>query len=196
MINKLKWKYENWFFRKKYAVGKYTYGLPKVFQWGTKSTLIIGKFCSIGPSVEIFLDSDHRTDWVSTYPFPAFFKELRNINGYVATKGNVSIGNDVWIGYGAKILSGVTIGDGAVIGAAAVVTKNVPPYSVVVGNPGRVVKYRFSPSEIERLLAIKWWEWHIDKILKHAEELMSDRVSCFVNNEMDEVDPTHGITNS
>jgi len=191
MINKVKWKYENWLFRKKYVVGKYTYGLPKVLQWGNRSTLIIGKFCSIGPCVEIFLDSNHRTDWISTYPFPAFFKEMNNTYDYVTSKGDVSIGNDVWIGCGAKILSGVTIGNGAVIGAGAVVTKNVPPYSVVVGNPGRVIKYRFLPSEIEQLQAIKWWDWPIDKILAHAEELMSNQVSSFTENKIDNVNSAY-----
>lgn len=180
MLDKIIYKYLNWRFHKENQIGDYSYGLPKVLRWGNESTLTIGKFCSIGPDVVIILDSGHRTEWVSTYPFPAFFEEIKNDNEYVTSKGNVHIGNDVWIGYGAKILSGVTIGDGAVVGAGAVVAKNVSPYSVVVGNPGIVVKFRFSPEEIEQLLEIKWWDWPLEKILAHSEFLMSDDVASLL----------------
>jgi len=176
MINKIIWKYENWRFRRQYVVGEYSYGLPKVLSWGKESSLTIGKFCSIAPDVEIFLDGDHRTDWVSTYPFPAFFKQSNKVTDYVASRGDVVIGNDVWIGYGAKIMSGVTLGDGAVVGAGAVVAKSVPPYAVVVGNPARVVKYRFAPDKIEHLLSIQWWHWPLEKILENVDILMSPNV--------------------
>ena len=177
MIKKIKWKYENWKLRKKFSIGYGTYGLPKVMQWGNESTLSIGKFCSIAPEVKIFLDADHRTDCISTYPFPAFYNGNKVASEYVATKGNVIIGNDVWIGYGAKILSGVSIGDGAVVGAGAVVAKNIPPYAVVVGNPAKIIKFRFKPEDVEILLGIQWWNWPLEKILSNADILMSNRVN-------------------
>ena len=92
-----------------------------------------------------------------------FFKEAKDISGHPHTKGNVIIGNDVWIGYGAKILSGVSIGDGAVVGAGAVVAKNIPPYAVVVGNPAKIIKFRFKPEDVEILLGIQWWNWPLEK---------------------------------
>ena len=183
MIKKIRWKYENWQFRRKHTVGDCSYGLPKVWQWGNESKLVIGKFCSIAPGVEILLDADHRTDWVSTYPFPAFFREAGNQAGYVSTKGDVVIGNDVWIGCGAKILSGVRIGDGAVVGAGAVVARDIPPYAVAVGNPAKVVKFRFGPEAIEHLLDIQWWNWPLEKIMTNADILMSDRIDQLTLNE-------------
>ena len=93
---------------------------------------------------------------------------------YHATKGDVTVGNDVWIGYGATILSGVTIGDGAVIGTHAVVTKDVPPYAIVAGNPGKIVKYRFSEEIINKFLEIKWWDWDYEQIYKTIPLLQNE----------------------
>jgi acetyltransferase-like isoleucine patch superfamily enzyme len=111
------------------------------------SKLTIGSFTSIAPDVRIFLGDEHRTDLVSTYPF-----------GKPTTKGNVTIGNDVWIGYGATIMSGVIIGDGAVIAARSHVVKSVHPYEVVGGNPARHIKFRFDEETIALLLELKWWD--------------------------------------
>ncbi|WP_344824120.1 CatB-related O-acetyltransferase [Rurimicrobium arvi] len=111
--------------------------------------------------MKIFLGGNHRVDWVSTYPFPAlpgFFPEAAEITGHPSTKGDVVIGNDVWIGYAAIILSGVTIGDGAVIGAGSVVSKNVGPYEIWAGNPAVCIKKRFPEEIIARLLTEKWWD--------------------------------------
>lgn len=157
-------------------VGDYTYGLPKVFHWGEDAKLRIGKFCSIAENVLIYLGGNHRTDWITTYPFPWIFPEAHHIKGHPATKGDVIIGNDVWIGNFAVILSGVTVGDGAVIGANAVVTKNVSQYSIVVGNPAREIKKRFSEEEIEILIKIKWWDWPIQKIKENLELLCSNNI--------------------
>jgi acetyltransferase-like isoleucine patch superfamily enzyme len=162
------------------SVGEYTYGIPSVFYWGENAILKMGKFCSIASYVFIYLGGNHRSDWISTYPFPVFFPEAHHIKGHPATKGDVIIGNDVWIGNSAVILSGVTIGDGSVIGANAVVTKNVSPYSIVVGNPAREVKKRFSEEEVEILLKIKWWDWSIQKIKENLESICCNNIKQFL----------------
>ena len=120
------------------------------------------------------LGREHRKDWVTTYPFPAFpdvWPEAKDIPGVEISKGDVIIGNDVWICYGATILSGVKIGHGAVIGARAVVTKDVEPYAVVAGNPAREIKKRFTPKQIQKLLDIAWWDWPEEKIRENIKML-------------------------
>jgi Acetyltransferase (isoleucine patch superfamily) len=131
--------------------------------------LIIGKFCSIASDVKFIMNGgNHRTDWLTNYPFPVFG------NGWESAmpdswpfKGNTVIGNDVWIGYGATIMPGIKIGDGAIIGAQSVVTRDVPPYSIVGGNPAKEIRKRFEDSVIEDLLNIRWWDWDIQKITRH-----------------------------
>lgn len=166
-----------------YVFGEYTYGKPKVLEWGEGTHLTVGKFCAIAKNVHIFLGGNHRTDWITTYPFSALtneFPEAKHIKGHPTTKGNVTIGNDVWIGYGAVILSGVTIGDGAVIGAFSVVTKNVNPYEIVAGNPAKVIRKRFNDEVISHLLEIAWWNWPINKISSEINFLCNDEVSEFI----------------
>jgi acetyltransferase-like isoleucine patch superfamily enzyme len=168
-----------------YKIGRGTYGNPTIFSWDESSTLEIGAYCSISDNVNIFLGGEHRTDWVTTYPFNIFLKTAKNYKGHPKTKGNVIIGNDVWVGYGATILSGTNIGDGAVIGAQSVVTKNVSPYSIVAGNPAKEIRKRFSNDIIERLLAIKWWELD-DKIIESIIPLLLNNnvehfLSCLEN---------------
>lgn len=143
--------------------GAYSYGLNriKVREWGEGAALTIGKFCSIAEGVEVVLGGNHRTDWMTTYPFGHIFKDIFGPAphpGHPATRGDVNIGNDVWIGEGALILSGVTIGDGAVIAARAVVTRDVEPYAIAVGNPARTVKTRFSPEVTALLRELAWWD--------------------------------------
>lgn len=165
------------------SFGDYSYGHISVFNWGHQTQYSVGKFCSIA-NATIYLGGNHRTDWVSTFPFPADpdrFPEAKKITDFAVSKGDVTIGNDVWIGSQAIILSGVTIGDGAVIGAYTVVTKNVPPYAVVVGNPGKIVKYRFDEKTIARLLKIQWWNWPIKKIRENVHLLCSSSMKRFLD---------------
>lgn len=160
----------------KYDVGRDSYGSPRIFSWGERSTLKVGKFCSIAEEVKIFLGGNHRSDWVTTFPFSALWPSATHITGHPATRGDVVIGHDVWIGYGATILSGVTIGNGAVIGAFSVVAKDVPPYSVVVGNPAKVVKKRFTEDKIEILQELRWWDWDNEKLIYAMESLLCSDV--------------------
>ncbi len=163
-----------------YSIGDHTYGKPRVLSWGEGATLKIGKYCSISTHVIIFLGSEHRVDWVSTYPFPFLWKEARSITGHPATKGDVIIGNDVWIGYGVTILSGVTIGDGAAIGACSLVAKDIPPYAIVAGNPAQIVRYRFDEGTIKRLLQIKWWDWPEHQVRENIKYICSPTIETFV----------------
>ncbi len=164
----------------RYQIGEHTYGKPEIIHWGEEANLKIGKFCSISRHVVVFLGSEHRTDWVSTYPLPELWDSAKTIPGHPATKGDVIIGNDVWIGYNVTIVSGVKIGDGAVIGTGAVVAKDIPPYGVAVGNPARVVRYRFDEKTIEKLLKIKWWDWPDEKVAEHAHLICSSLVDEFI----------------
>lgn len=142
-----------------YTIGKGTYGVPEIYDWNEGSTLKIGAYCSISSNVKIYLGGHHRSDWISTYPFPAFIEKAKNIKNYGGTNGNVTIGNDVWICANVIILSGVTIGDGAVIANGSVVTKNVAAYEIVGGNPATHIKYRFEENLKQKLLRINWWDW-------------------------------------
>ncbi len=134
-----------------------------------KDRLIIGKFCSIACGAKfLFNSANHKMASLSTYTFPLFFEEWglekENVAQAWDQKGDIIIGNDVWIGYEAVILSGVTIGDGAVIGCRAVVTKDVPPYTIVGGVPAKPIRKRFNEETIKELQKIKWWDWPEEKI--------------------------------
>ena len=147
---------------KKYSIGDNTYGNPTIFSYLSESKLIIGKYCSIAQDVTIILGGNHRVDWITTYPFSALFDEAKHIKGHPSTKGDIKIGNDVWIGMGTTILSGVNIGDGACIASKSLIIKDVPPYAIVGGNPAKIIKYRFNDAEIKALLKICWWNWPIN----------------------------------
>lgn len=163
------------------TVGRFTYGSPSFKLWREDESVSIGAFCSIAEEVVIFGGGEHRSDWVTTFPLRiAFGDPLAGLDGHPANKGPTRVGNDVWIGYGATILSGVQVGDGAIIGARAVVVRDVPPYGVVAGNPGRVVRKRFSDMQIERLLALKWWDWPIEQIQARQGELCHSDVEGFL----------------
>jgi acetyltransferase-like isoleucine patch superfamily enzyme len=144
------------------------------------ATLRVGRYCSIADEVTIFLGAEHRVDWVTTYPFTVLDPAFRDVPGHPATKGDVVIGNDVWIGFGALILSGVTIGDGAVIGARSVVTRDVPPYAIAGGNPSRVLRARFSEQEVQDLLRIRWWDWDRARVNASMPLLLSGNVGEFI----------------
>lgn len=163
------------------VVGEYTYGRPEIYAWDKKTRLFIGKYCSFAKGVKIILGGEHRTDWVSTYPFSVFFDETKEIRGHPHTKGNITIGNDVWIGMDAKILSGVQIGDGAVIAAGTVVVKDVPDYTIVGGNPSRILRKRFDDRIINELMRIRWWDWPIDDVKTAMPLIMNDDPSLLID---------------
>ena len=134
-----------------------------------REKLIIGKFCSIACGTKfLFNCANHTLKSLSTYTFPLFYEEWEleksNITTAWDNKGNIVIGNDVWIGYEAVIMAGVHIGDGAIIAARAVVTKDVPPYTIVGGTPAKEIRKRFDAEVIEQLLIQKWWDWSTYKI--------------------------------
>ena len=136
--------------------------------------LIIGKFCMIASDVKFIMNgANHLTDSLSTYPFAIFGNGWENaMEGKVyPQKGDINIGNDVWIGYNATIMAGVTIGDGAIIATNSTVVKDVAPYTIVGGNPANEIKKRFLEDEIEKLLELKWWNWDIEKITKNLQNL-------------------------
>jgi len=142
-----------------------------------KDKLIIGKFCSIACGAKfIFTSANHTMQSFSTYPFPIFFEEWELDKAQVASawdnKGDIVIGNDVWIGYEAVIMPGVHIGDGAIIGTRAVVTKDVSPYAIVGGVPAKEIRKRFDEQTIETLLRIRWWDWSHEKIRQSLPFLM------------------------
>lgn len=140
--------------------------------------LIIGKFCSIACGAKfLFNSANHTMTSLSTYPFPLFFEEWglekQNVTQAWDNKGDIVIGNDVWIGYEAIIFAGVTIGDGAIIGTRAVVTKDVPPYTIVGGVPARPIKKRYNEETIAKLLKLKWWDWPEDIIAQNIQAIKS-----------------------
>lgn len=162
-----------------FVIGGSTYGRPKIRFAETGAKLRIGRYGSIADNVEILLGGNHRLDWVTTYPFPALprlWPEAAGRDGSHATNGDVNIGHDVWLGSQCLVLSGVTIGHGAVVAARAVVTRDVPPYAVVAGNPARIVRYRLSEEQIAALLAKRWWDRPEAEIGALIPILMSDRI--------------------
>lgn len=159
------------------VVGRHTYGHgAATFQIFIRGARIeVGPFCSIGPQVRILAGSDHVTTRATTFPLDALLFNPGAGNRLEAIdKGTTVIGPDVWLGLGAIVLSGVLVGAGAVIGAGAVVSKSVPPYAVVVGNPARIVRYRFDAETRRRLLALSWWDWDDAEIHAFRERFFGD----------------------
>ena len=147
--------------------------------------LMIGKFCSIACGAKfLFNSANHSLSSLSTYPFPIFYEEWgldrKNVAEAWDNKGDIVIGNDVWIGYEAVILAGVTVGYGAVIGARAMVTKDVPPYTIVGGVPAKPIRKRFSEETISEMLALKWWDWPKERIARNIPAIQSGRLDLLV----------------
>jgi len=165
------------------SFGKYTYGNVNMYYSNENAKLVVGNFCSIAANVNIYLGGNHRSDWVTTYPFGHIHQETFpsfNGHGHPATKGDVIIGNDVWISSDVTIMSGVTIGDGAIIANNSHIVSNVEPYSIVGGNPAKCIKYRFTPEQIEKLLEIKWWFWEDAKINTFSPLLCNSNIDRFI----------------
>lgn len=167
------------------SVGKYSYGFQhsKIYSWGEGAKVYIGSFCSIAPNLSLILGGNHRVDWTTTYPFGHINQKVFNSfngKGHPKSNGHIVIGNDVWIGLNATIMSGVKIGDGAVIACNSHVVKDVPPYAIVGGNPAKIIKYRFSPEQISKLLEISWWNWPDNKINKYIPLMCSDSIDTFI----------------
>lgn len=153
----------------KVKIGKFTYGSLQIQTYGVEtSKLNIGNFVSIAPGVKFLLDGNHEINTFTTYPFKVMVLGEK-VEAW--TKGPIVIKDDVWIGTNALILSGVTIGQGAIIAAGSVVTKDVPAYSIVGGNPAKVIKYRYSKEIIDEMIAFDWSKVNIIKIEKLKEEL-------------------------
>lgn len=132
--------------------------------------LVIGRFCSIASGATFLMNGgNHALDGISTYPFGIFGQGWEGAMPEAwPARGDLVVGNDVWIGYRATLLAGVTVGHGAVVGAMSVVTADVPPYAIVAGNPARVIRHRQPPEAVARLLALAWWDWPIERITHHA----------------------------
>ena len=146
-------------------------------------TLKIGKFCSIACGAKfLFTSGNHSLQSLSTYTFPIFYEEwgldAKDIRSAWDNKGDIVIGNDVWIGYEAVILSGVTIGDGAIVGARAVVTKDVPPYTIVGGVPARSIRRRFDEETVKKLEALRWWDWDEERIKRSIPAIQSGDIEA------------------
>ena len=165
-------------------IGKYTYGKPNIF-WGGKHICKIGNYTSIANNLNIYLGGNHNINWVTTYPFGAINSEKFNTfnveeHGHPFSKGDVIIGNDVWIGSNVTIMSGVTIGDGCVIANNSHVVKDAEPYTLIGGNPAKIVKYRFTDEQIKQLLKIKWWNWDESIINEHLHLLCNTNIDTFI----------------
>jgi acetyltransferase-like isoleucine patch superfamily enzyme len=164
------------------SMGRYTYGKPRI-RWygGDTGSVRIGAFCSLADDIVMTIGGNHLVDWPSTYPFRVKLGlPEAHADGYPGTKGDIEIGNDVWIGRGARILSGVRIGHGAVIGAYAVVTKEIRPYAIVAGNPAREVRRRFTDDQVDAMLAIAWWDWPEKKIIDNVRYLNQPAIDEFI----------------
>ena len=144
--------------------------------------LKIGKFCSIACGAKfMFTSGNHSMKSLSNYTFPIFFDkwelDAKNIRDAWDNKGDTVIGNDVWIGYEAVIMSGVKIGDGAIIGTRALVTKDIPPYTIVGGVPAKMIRKRFDDETIEKLERIRWWDWDYEKIKRNIPAIQSGNIT-------------------
>ena len=163
-------------------IDSYSYtGNIRLCIYNLDQNIHIGKFCSIANDVEFTLVENHFMSGISTYPFENIFPNNVNIMNNSSPHNNITIGNDVWIGRGAKIMSGVKISDGVIIGANCQVSKDIPPYAKVIGNPMKIIGYRFNPEDIETLLKLKWWNYDIDFIGNNLKYMYQSDVFRFAS---------------
>ncbi len=172
-----------------FEVGDYTYAsdfdppedwanrlAPYLFP-ASAEKLRIGRFCQIAHGVRFITSSaNHAMDGLTTYPFPIFQPD--QMDGYQPDKRDTIIGHDVWLGYGAMVMPGANIGNGVIIGAGSVVRGTIPDYAIVTGNPGTVLRYRFSAQDIERLQHLRWWDWPTTHIVRAEKSLLSGDLSA------------------
>lgn len=146
--------------------------------------LIIGKFCALARGVKFIMNgANHKLSGISTYPFQIFgngWEKVMPRADELPYKGDTEVGNDVWIGYESLVMPGVKIGNGAIVSSRAVVVADVPAYTIVGGNPAKVIKRRYEPEVVERLEAIAWWDWHIEKITQNLEVIVSGDVEALL----------------
>lgn len=160
------------------SIGEHSYGIP--IRRGTGNTVTIGKYCSIAEGVILDGGFSHETKNISTYPFHSWYPECSGLPSNVVIKGDIEIGSDVWLGEGSVVMSGVKIGNGAVIGMRAIVSKDVPPYAIVVGAPQKILRMRFDSDRINALLKIAWWDWEDKKVIANAHLLQSGNIEEFI----------------
>jgi len=163
-----------------FSIGTGSYGNIKVKTFRDDDNLEIGNYCSFADEVHILLSGEHRSDWVTTFPFSAIDENFHHFEGHPKTKGPVIIGHDVWVGYRATILSGVTIRSGAIVGAGSLVTRDMPPYGIVAGNPAKLIGFRFSEEVRKSLMEIEWWNWTESKVSGAMPLLLDTKVDEFV----------------
>lgn len=164
-----------------YSIGAHTYGAKiRIRHDAIEHTLRIGDYCSLAEDTTFWVGGGHRTEWVTTYPFNALYRRFHDIEGHPVSRGDITVGNDVWTGFESLIMSGVTIGDGAVIGARSVVTRDVPAYTIVGGVPAKVIRPRFDDATIARLQEIAWWEWDEESVMAAVPLLQNDDIAAFI----------------
>jgi acetyltransferase-like isoleucine patch superfamily enzyme len=164
------------------VMGNMSYYAPHVVKYkGDTGRVIIGNFASVAPDADFYVGGMHRTEWVSLYGLRAML-ELpgAHTDGFTHGRGDIVVGSDTWVTNGCTVMSGVTIGDGAVVGTKAVVTKDVRPYAIVVGNPAREIGRRFSDEQVEALLRIRWWDWPTETVKQHVDLLSCPDIDAFV----------------
>lgn len=167
-------------------MGHGSYGVTPAHVWGATQSapVVIGNYCSVAATAYFLCHMEHPLATPSTFPFKTLLWQeppmLGGLNADAITRGPITLGHDVWVAHGAIILSGVTIGTGAVVGAGAVVRKDVPPYAIAAGNPARVVRSRFPPDVVEKLLASQWWTLKPEDLRPLRDHLYSEDVPTFL----------------
>jgi len=164
------------------VMGNMSYYAPNVVKYqGDSGRVIIGNFASVAPDADFYVGGLHRTEWVSQYGLRAMLDlPGAHEDGFTHGRGDIVVGSDTWVTNGCTVMSGVTIGDGAVVGTKAVVARDVRPYAIVVGNPARELRRRFSDEQVDALLRIRWWDWPTEQVKQHVELICSPDIDAFI----------------